>query len=200
MHQINLRNPGELRGISARTIDIHYGKLYAGYVAKRNEIEESIGKIKPYELEFANQTYSKLRGLKEGETFAANGMILHQIYFSILGNGGKPSGELFKSILKQWGSWESFYNEMVAVGLTARGWAVLAYDFSDNRLHIFQADAQNQGGVWGAIPLIALDVYEHAYFIDHGSNRKAYIEAFFENLNWEAIDKRYTPIKAMVFK
>jgi len=68
--------------------------------------------------------------------------------------------------------------------MSARGWAVLAFDFCDNRLHVYGSDAHNVGAVWGAIPVIALDVYEHAYAIDYGISRKAYIDSFFKNLDW----------------
>ena len=79
---------------------------------------------------------------------------------------------------------EKWKEEMIATGLSARGWAITAYDFKDKKLHIYGADAQNVGAVWGAVPIIAIDVYEHAYFIDYGTGRKAYLEAFFRNLDW----------------
>jgi Fe-Mn family superoxide dismutase len=193
-HQVTSTNPGELNGISAKTNDIHFSKLYTGYVNKRNEVEQKLGELESTDLDSANQVYSAYRGLKEGETFAANGMILHEVFFDILGGDGKPSGKLYDDIVAQWGSWEKFESIFTASGMAARGWAILAYDPSDALLHIYQADAQNQGGVWGATPLITLDVYEHAYMIDFGADRKAYIAAFMQNLNWDKINTRYTQI------
>lgn len=188
-HEVTSPNPGELKGISARTNDIHHGKLYAGYVNKRNEIEEKMGEI---DLASANQTYSGWRGLKEGETFAANGMILHEVFFSILGGDGNPEGTQIKEVIeKQWGSWDRFIQEFTATGMAARGWAILAYDPSDSKLHIYAADAQNQGAVWGATPILPCDVYEHAYVIDFGADRKAYIAAFFENVEWSRVEERF---------
>lgn len=193
MHEQIAPNPGELKGISAKTNDIHHGKLYAGYVAKRNEIEE---KLREADVESANQIYSIWRGLKEGETFAANGMILHEVFFSILGGDGKADGTAIKDdIVKQWGSWDRFMAEFTATGMAARGWAILAYDSFDDRLHIYAADAQNHGGVWGSTPLVPCDVYEHAYVIDFGADRKAYIAAFFENVNWGTVEERYKALK-----
>lgn len=191
MHEVKSPNPGELRGISAKTNDIHHGKLYTGYVNKRNEIEKICAEIEAGDLDAANQIYSKWRGLKEGETFAANGMILHEVYFAILGGDGKAAGSLYDDIVKEWGSFEQFVKVMTATGLGARGWAILVYDWSDKRLHIYAADAQNQGGVWGCSVLIPLDVYEHSYLLDHGADRKAYITAFFDNLDWDKINARY---------
>jgi len=78
--------------------------------------------------------------------------------------------------------------------MAARGWVILAYDFNDGKLHNYLADWHGQGGIWGAAPILVLDVYEHAYFIDYGSDRKSYIEDFFANLNWEAVNKRYLKI------
>ncbi len=193
-HIVKSTNPGELNGISAKTNDIHFGKLYTGYVNKRNEVEEKLSKIESADLDSANQVYSMYRGLKDGETFAANGMILHEVFFDILGGEGKPGGKLFDDIVAEWDSWENFEAIFMASGMAARGWAILAFDPSDEKLHIYQADAQNQGGVWGAIPLITLDVYEHAYMIDFGADRKAYIAAFMQNLNWDKINTRYEKI------
>jgi len=189
MHEVTAPNPGELKGISAKTNDIHHGKLYTGYVNKRNEIEE---KQKDTDLTTANQIFSAWRGLKEGETFAANGMILHECYFSILGGDGKPDGTKIKEAIEgQWGSWERFMEEFTATAMGARGWAILAHDSSDGKLHIYAADAQNQGGVWGSTLLLPCDVYEHAYVIDHGADRKAYIAVFFENVHWGRVEERY---------
>lgn len=192
MHSVTSENPGELKGISAKTNDIHHGKLYAGYVAKRNEVEEQ---LKTVDLSSANQIYSTWRGLKEGETFAANGMILHQVYFAILGGDGNPDGTTVKeAITETWGSWERFVEEFTATGMAARGWAILAWDSFDKKLHIYAGDAQNHGGVWGSIPLVPCDVYEHAYFLDFGSDRKAYIAAFLQNIAWGKVEETYTNI------
>ena len=191
-HQANAPLPKDLKGISDKTNEIHHGKLYTGYVNKRNEIEEKLAKISPEELTAGNQIYSYLRGLKEGETFAANGMILHQIFFSVLGGHGDPSGtSLLEEINKEWGSFDNFKAYFTACGMAARGWAILALDPSDGRLHVYTADAQNQGGVWGALPLLPMDVYEHSYFIDYGSDRKAYIAAFLENVDWRKVDELF---------
>ncbi|CAN5123846.1 superoxide dismutase [soil metagenome] len=194
MHSATSANPGELNGISAKTNDIHHGKLYAGYVAKRNEIEEQLQAV---DLSTANQIYSVWRGLKEGETFAANGMILHQVYFAVLGGDGNPDQTTLKdAIIATWGTWERFVAEFTATAMAARGWAILAWDSFDKKLHIYGADAQNHGGVWGSMPLLPCDVYEHAYFLDFGSDRKAYIAAFLENVKWGVVEEMYTKFSA----
>jgi len=188
-------DPASLKGISRRTVDIHYGKLYKGYVDKTNEISEKLGELRRSGKVEGNQTYSELRGLKSGETFARNGAYLHENYFAVLGGDGNPKGEILKAIEDKWDSFEEFKSYFSACGMAARGWAILAWDLNEKKLMQYNCDAQNHGGVWGAIPIIALDVYEHSYFIDTGSDRRTYIEAFFNNLNWDKIEELYQKAK-----
>ncbi|MDD2785489.1 MAG: superoxide dismutase [Patescibacteria group bacterium] len=184
---------GAQGNISEKTLAIHHDKLYAGYVAKKDEIADKLKTISQGgDAASANQTYSELRALKEGETFAVNGVYLHEWYFDNLGGDGKPTGKIADDITAKFGSWENFINYFAACGMAARGWVVLAWDTHDKTLQIFNGDVHNQGGVWGAIPLLVLDVYEHAYFIDFGSDRKAYIKDFMEHVNWATVEQRYT--------
>lgn len=181
----------ELKGISRKTIEIHYGKLYQGYVKKWQEIQE---RLKTIDLSSANATFSEFRELKLEETFATDAIILHEAYFDILGGKGKPEGEIIDAIAKDFNSFENWQEEFKALGLCARGWVVLCYDFNDGKLHNYLADVHNQGSIWGTAPILVLDMYEHAYFIDYGSDRKSYIEDWFENLNWSTIDKKFQKI------
>ena len=195
MHEIKPLLFSELDGISTRTNEIHHDKLYAAYVNKRNEVEQLQQATSNEDLGKANQIFSSWRGIKEGETFAANGMILHEVFFAILGGNGDPAeSAIGKAITAQWGSWERFVAEFTATGLAARGWAILAYDPSDAKLHIYGADAQNHGGVWGATPLLPCDVYEHAYVIDDGADRKAYIGIFLKNVDWSKVDEIFQKV------
>lgn len=175
-----------LNGISDKTNEIHHGKLYTGYVNKRNEIENT---LKTVDRTSANATYSQIGELKRQETFAANGMILHEVFFGHLGGDGATKSKVAERIKKDFGSYENWQDEFKACAMASRGWCILAYDPSDSKLHTYIGDAHNQGGVWGCTPIICLDVYEHAYFIDFGGDKKAYIETFFKNLNWKAIDE-----------
>ena len=186
---------GVLRGISQKTVEIHHGKLYAGYVNKSNEISDKLGILRESGNFEGNQTYSELRGLKQGETFAKNGMYLHENYFAILGGDGVPRGEVKQAIEEKFGSMDEFFKYFSACGMAARGWAILAWDMQEKKLMQYNCDAQNHGGVWGCIPIIALDVYEHSYFIDTGSDRGAYIKSFFDNLNWDKIEELYQQAK-----
>lgn len=194
-HQLEALPFTSLKGISDQTNSIHHDKLYAGYVNKRNEVEQKIAETSLEDLGKANQIYSPWRGLKEGETFAANGMILHQLFFSVLGGDGEMvEGKLKNAIELKWGSVERFLAEFKATAMAARGWAILAFDPSDGGLHIYAADAQNQGGVWGCTPLLPLDVYEHAYIIDFGADRASYIQSFLENVNWNRVEETFSKL------
>ncbi len=171
----------DLEGMTLKMLEQHF-KLYEGYVKKTNEIQS---KFDTADKTAANGIYSEVGELKRQETFAVNGMKLHEVYFGHLQGDGQPAGELLSMINKDWGDLESWKQEMIATGMSARGWAILCFDYRDNRLHIYGSDAHNVGAVWAAIPLVVLDVYEHAYFMDYGVSRKAYIDSFFKNLDWE---------------
>ncbi len=182
--------------ISEKTLAIHHDKLYAGYITKSNEIREKLAVLeKGGDVTSANQSYSELRGLKEGETFALNGVYLHEHYFDTLGGTGAPEGALAEALAEQFGSIENFTSYFTGCGMAARGWAVLAWDSQAQALRVYNADAHNQGGVWGTFPVLVLDVYEHAYFIDYGSDRKAYIQAWWKTLDWKKASERYLKAK-----
>ena len=176
----------ELDGISRTSIEAHY-RLYQGYVAKRNEI---LGRLADTDLSTANQVYSDLRSLKVDLTFAIGGIKNHEVYFSHLGGGGgDPDGAMGALVERDFGSADAWRADLIASGMAARGWAWTAYDWDEGRIFNYVGDAQNTFPVWNATPLVALDVYEHAYFLDYQTDRAAYIEAFFNNLEWDTINE-----------
>lgn len=168
-------------GLSEKLMTEHY-KLYEGYVKKANEIAE---KLKTVDYSTANATYSDLRALKLGYSFAVNAVKSHELYFENLGGQGeKPTGWVGSEIEKQFGSFENWLKDMKGTGLAARGWVWLAWDWQTGKLFNFLGDQHDGFPIWHATPLIALDVYEHAYMMDYGVARADYIESFFKNLNW----------------
>ena len=175
----------QLDGISRASVEAHY-KLYQGYVSKRNEI---LGKLAGVDLSAANQVYSDLRALKVDLTFAIGGIKNHEVYFAHLGGeGGDPTGAVGDLIARDFGSVDAWRADLKATGMAGRGWAWTAYDWDERRLFNYIGDAQNTFPVWGATPLVALDVYEHAYFLDYQTDRSSYIEAFFQNLDWDVVN------------
>lgn len=174
-----------LDGLSENQLKQHHDVLYAGYVKKVNEIQE---KLKGVDLNEANATFSMIRELKLEETFAVNAVKLHEGYFANLGGNGQIGGPIQDMINEDYGSYENWEKYFKAAGMGARGWVVLAYDMDWNVVHNYSLDAHNFGDIFNAIPLFILDVYEHAYFIDYGTNRKDYIEAFMKNANWDYVN------------
>jgi Fe-Mn family superoxide dismutase len=175
----------ELDGISRASIEAHH-RLYQGYVSKRNEI---LGKLESADRSTANQVYSDLRALKVDLTFAIGGIKNHEVYFEHLGGaGGDPSGRFADLVERDFGSAGAWRDDLAATGMAARGWAWTAYDWDEQRLFNFLGDAQNTFPVWNATPLVALDVYEHAYFLDYQTDRASYVEAFLANLDWDVVN------------
>jgi superoxide dismutase, Fe-Mn family len=175
----------ELDGISRAAVEAHY-KLYEGYVAKRNEI---LGRIGSVDLDAANQTFSEFRALKVDLSFAIGGIKNHELYFEHLGgNGGDPPGAIGDLLERDFGSAEAWRADLKATGMAARGWAWTAYDWDEGRLFNYIGDAQNTFPVWNATPLVALDVYEHAYFLDYQTDRASYIDVFLANLDWDVVN------------
>jgi Fe-Mn family superoxide dismutase len=181
-----LKPSKELEGISRRQIEEHHDVLYKGYVNKLNEIEGKLPEASPAE---ANATYSLIRELKREEVFATNGIRLHEGYFENLGGTAPAQGPILDLLKADFGSYEKWEAEFKGLGIAARGWVVLAYDWEDRKLHNYLSDIHSDG-VWSCSPLLILDVYEHAYFIDYGTGRKGYIEAFMKNINWEVVNAR----------
>ena len=175
----------EMDGISRASVEAHY-KLYEGYVNKRNEI---LTKLADVDASSANQVYSDIRSLKIDLTFAIGGVKNHEIYFEHLGGGGgDPDGTMGSLIERDFGSVQAWRTDLKATGMGGRGWAWTAYDWDEQRLFNYIGDAQNTFPIWNATPLIALDVYEHAYFLDYQTDRASYIDAFFNNLDWDVIN------------
>jgi len=179
-----------LDGISEQQIRYHHDIHYKGYVDKRNEIEKKLDTV---DREAAHQNYSEYRDLKKEETFNASGMILHEIYFDSLGGNGQMDESLavVKRIKQDFGSVEAWRADITACGKAARGWALLCWDTNDQKLRNYLVDSHHDGGVWGAVVLLAVDVWEHAYYHDQGPKRPAYLEALLRNINWNKVNVRF---------
>lgn len=183
---------GKTGKISDKTHEEHF-KLYTGYINKSNAILEeleALGSPDPADAKIANQIYSTIRSLKVDLTFALGGVKNHELYFDILGGNGKPSGKIEELISRDFGSFENYKKDLKATGIAARGWAWTGLDHQTGRLFNYIGDAQNTYPVWGVTPLLGLDVYEHAYYADFYTARAAYIEEFFQFVDWSAVNAR----------
>ena len=177
----------ELPGLSAKQLAEHY-KLYEGYVKKYNELTAAAKKADPTT---GNGTYSEIREINLEKVFALNAIKLHEAYFENLAAETKPAdGTIAELITAEWGSVDAWAADFAGLGLSARGWVVLGWDHDHSRLENYICDAHNQGGVWNASPLLVLDVYEHAYFVDYATARKDYLESFMKLVNWAVVNQR----------
>ena len=179
---------GKLDGISDNQLQQHRDVLYKNYVNKLNEIEDT---LKTVDRSKANGIYSAFRGLKTEETFALNGVVLHELYFENLGGkGGRSGGRIAELMNRDFGSYDKWFEDYKACGASARGWVVLAYSLYDGKLHNYLTDTHHFHFPVLALPLLVLDVYEHAYMIDYGVKRPPYLEAFSKNINWDVVNNR----------
>lgn len=181
----------ELNGISKKNIEEHL-KLYAGYVKFSNYILNQITEL----AKDAEKNAYELGELQRRFAFEWGGMRNHEIYFSSLGGGARPlSSEsgLGQAIEKEWGSFDAFLARMKAVAMTRGvGWAMLYYDKESGHLLTQWVEEQHIGHLAGLSPILALDMWEHAYVYDYStSEKKKYVEAFFDNLNWATIEENF---------
>lgn len=189
--QVKTFQIGELKGISAKNIEEHL-KLYKGYVTNANLIFNKISELKN-DLE---KNAFVLGELQRRFGFEFGGMRNHEYYFSSLSGGSKEinkESNLYKAIEKEWGSFENFLAHFKFVATTRGiGWAMLYFDKVYDKLIISWVDEQHIGQLVGLSPILALDMWEHAYYLDYiPSEKKKYIEAFFENLNWEVVEENF---------
>lgn len=174
--------------VSEKAFNEHI-KLYEGYVKKINEIDSLLKKDPQYES--ANSTYSYYRGLKRGETFALDAIILHEIYFETMGKVIKnPDKTTEKIIVEQFGSYENWLKDFIACSKAARGWCVFTYEQRTNTFRNILQDTHEYGDIIAGYPIIALDVYEHSYFIDYGTDKEKYILNFIDNIDWDIVSKK----------
>ncbi|MFA5937023.1 MAG: superoxide dismutase [Candidatus Paceibacterota bacterium] len=185
-------NIEELKGISKKTIEEHL-KLYAGYVKNTNLVLEKLNELNKDAI---NNAYV-ISELQRRFSFEYNGMRNHEIYFQSLSDGPKnleENSKLKEMIIKEWGSFEKWLELFKSIATTRGvGWAMLFYDKKENRLLNAWVDEQHIGILQDCTPILALDMWEHSYYLDYtGAEKKKYIETFFENLNWGKIENNFS--------
>ena len=184
--------PKGLAGISDKQLDQHWG-LYEGYVKNVNLLREKLAALSAksdFGPEFAE--------LKRRLGFEYNGMVLHEHYFGCMKAGAKPlaeDGDLGRKIKDAFGSFAAFKAEFAAVGkMRGIGWAILYYDPRNDVVGTHWVSMHEEGHPAGFAPLLVMDVWEHAYMVDHpASGRPAYIEAFLNNVDWAKVELGLKP-------
>lgn len=182
-------DPQALRGLSGNLLRSHHQNNYGGAVSRLNAIRARLARDPGESL-----AGFELNGLKREELIATNSMVLHELYFASLGGDGQTLAPAMRLALEaSFGSLERWRAEFVALGKAlggGSGWVVLAFQPRDGSLvHHWAADHAH--ALAGAVPILALDMYEHAYHLDFGAAAGAYVDAFMDNIDWEPVYGRY---------
>lgn len=181
-------DPKKLKGISEKLITSHWENNYGGSVKTLNAVNRKLSAAIT-DKEFPPFAYN---GLKREHLNRTGSVVFHDLYFGNLGGNGKAAGGIESNIKKSFGdfnSWESEFR-MMAQGLGGgSGWVILGYNYHLKRLENYWA-ADHMHGAAGVAPLLVMDMYEHSYQMDYGAAAAKYIDAFFQNIEWEIVDKR----------
>jgi superoxide dismutase, Fe-Mn family len=182
--------PHRLDGFSDRLLASHYENNYGGAVRRLNAIGKRLA-----ELDWAAAPVFEVNGLKREELLAMNSMILHEIYFDALGEsgGGDPIGALAAALERDFGGiarWRAEFVAMAKAQAGGSGWTLLSWSPRAGRLVNAWA-ADHTHGVADGVPVLALDMYEHAYHMDFGAKAAAYVETFMRNIHWPRIGQRF---------
>ena len=188
LEQIQCR-PWTLSGLSVPLIESHYENNYGGALRRLNAITEQLES-----LDFASTPAHVLNGLKREELVALSSTLLHELYFASMGGDGQIGTHAIRSALERdFGSYQGWRSQFSSMGYAlggGPGWVLLTWIPRDGRL-VNQYASDHGQAVPGAIPILALDMYEHAYHIDFGANVRAYVDTFMRNIDWSAADARF---------
>jgi len=181
--------PWTLNGMTPRLIESHYETNYGDALRRLNAVSAELAALDP-----ATTSAETINQLKRDEAAALNSTLLHELYFASLGGHGSVVPPLIaEALTRDFGSVDRWRKEFMALASTlagGSGWVLLTWLPRDRRL-INQSGADHNQSIAGGIPIMALDMYEHAYHIDFGSNAEAYIAAFMRNIDWNAVQGRY---------
>jgi Fe-Mn family superoxide dismutase len=184
-------DPAHIKGMSERLIVSHYENNYGGAVKRLNVIEDQLA-----ELDYAKAPGFIINGLKREQLIAMNSMILHELFFSGLGDESEPGSGLRNAIAKDFGSFERWRAEFEAMGKAlggGSGWVLLSWSPRDGKL-VNQWAADHCHTLAGGTPILALDMYEHSYHIDFGAKAGNYVDAFMQAIAWKSADRLLSEI------
>ena len=187
-------DPAAIPGLSAKLLTSHHDVNYTGAVKRLGTIKNEFGK-----LELATAPGFMINGLKREELIAWNSMILHELYFAGLGAKARPGGALATAIERDFGSHARWAAEFAAMGKAlggGSGWVLLQWSERDQRL-TNQWAADHTMTLAGSVPLLALDMYEHAYALDYGPKAADYVDTFMRVVGWDNANARYDRLAAI---
>jgi Fe-Mn family superoxide dismutase len=177
----------KLRGLSERLITSHWENNYGGAVKNLNKVEEELARVTKETPGFL------VGGLRERELTFTNSVILHELYFGNLGGDGKPGGAVQAALSEAFGGvgrWEELFRATGASLAGGSGWTVLDWNLHTGGPRVYWSGNHTQALAFGA-PLLVMDMYEHAYQMDYGAAAGKYIDAFFQNIDWQEVNRRF---------
>lgn len=184
-------DPARIKGMSERLIVSHYENNYGGAVRRLNLIQEKLA-----ELDYANAAGFLINGLKREQLIAMNSMILHELFFDGLGDQSEPGGILRDALVRDFGSYERWHSEFIAMGKAlggGSGWVLLSWSARDSKL-INQWASDHCHTLAGGTPVLALDMYEHSYHIDFGAKAATYVDTFMTAIRWKNADHLFSKL------
>ena len=183
-------DPAKLKGISEKLIRSHHENNYSGAARALNAVEQRLAAMLA-DKDLPAYVYGDL---KREELVRTGSLVLHEIYFANLGGDGKAAGDVLEAIKKAFGSYEQWEAEFKRTGNAlggGSGWVILALNFHTGELRNYWSWDHMHNAPFSR-PLLALDMYEHAYHMDYGAAAAKYVDAFMQNVNWEEVNRRFT--------
>ena len=179
---------GKVKGLSENQLKAHF-TLYQGYVKKLNEIEQKLGTVDKSAPNYSFNDYSEL---KRREPVAYNGTFLHEAYFDNIGEPGTEPPAFFKTaIAGAFGSWDNYLADVKAAAASAHGWVLTCYGYADNKVRNVLVQSEHHVGLFADTHImVAIDCWEHAYFMDYGTKKADYIGNLLQSINWKTVEAR----------
>ena len=184
-------DPQHIKGMSEKLVVSHYENNYGGAVKRLNLIEEQLAG-----LDFNTTPGFLINGLKREQLIATNSMILHELFFDGLGDASEPGHELQTAIARDFGSFERWRAEFIAMGKAiggGAGWVLLSWSPRDKRL-TNQWAMDHSTTLAGGTPILGLDMYEHSYHMDYGAKAATYVETYMAAIRWSNVDRLFAGI------
>ena len=183
--------------IDAATMEIHHSKHHQGYVKGLNAAEKALAEAR------AQGDYAMVQYWSRKVAFNGGGHFLHSMFWKVMapagqGGGGEPSGLVAELIARDFGSFAQFKAHFAAAAkaVEGSGWGLLHYRPEDGRLLVMQAENQHKLSQWGSMPVLGIDVWEHAYYLKYQNKRADYVDNWFNVINWAQVEKNLKALSA----
>lgn len=171
------------------TLNIHYNVLYKGYIDNYNKVQEQIKRARD------DNDFGNIKCLEKNLSFQGSGVILHELFFTNMRPQARYSigDRIYIQITKDFGSFDRFKNQFneASKAVEASGWGILAWVPRFNKLEILQCEKHQNLTLWGCIPILVIDMWEHSYFLQYKSDRQKYIDNFWNIINWDTVNNRF---------